>query len=346
MTPPIDRRPGTRRPRASTLRWSAAAGGALLAALAASAAGADDAGWKLPRTSDGQPLLQGYWTNTTVVPFERPADLADRTHLTEQEARERLQRSLTVNETEPGTAADVHYQLTDFGLDNSQNTIVLDLRTSLVVDPPDGRIPPALPAAVARGAERSAWQREHALDSAEERTLAERCIMWGHELPLTPTIYNSNVQILQAPGYVAIVPEMIPDARIVPLDGRAPAPAAVRGYTGDSVGRWEGNVLIVETTNLNGKSSMRGVPRGATLSTDTRIVEEFERVGENTLRYKFTVHDPNTWERPWSAEIPMTKIDGPLFEYACHEGNYGLANLLSGARAEEARAAAEAAAKH
>jgi hypothetical protein len=203
------------------------------------------------------------------------------------------------------------------------------------VDPPTGRIPAALPAAVARGAERSAYQREHSFDSAQDRSLAERCILWGHELPLTPTIYNSNVQILQAPGYVVIVPEMIPDARIVPLDGRAPAPSAVRGYVGDSVGRFEGDVLIVETTNLNGKSSSRGVPRGATLSTDARIVEEFERIGENTIRYKFTLHDPNTWERPWSAEIPMTKIDGPLFEYACHEGNYGLANILSGARADE-----------
>jgi hypothetical protein len=316
-------------------RRCAVACGAVLAASAAVTVLGDDTAWTLPRTSDGQPLLQGYWTNTTVVPFERPGNVADRTNLTEEEARQRLRQSLTVNETEAGTAADVHYQLTDFGLDNSQNTVVLDTRTSLVVDPPNGRIPAALPAAVARGAERAAYQREHSFDSAQNRSLAERCIMWGHELPITPTIYNSNLQILQAPGYVAIVTEMMPDARIVPLDGRAPAPNAVRGYFGDSVGRWEGDELVVETTNLNGKTSMRGVPRGATLSTDTRIVERFERVGESTIRYQFTVHDPSTWERPWSAEIPMTKIDGPLFEYACHEGNYGLANILSGARADE-----------
>lgn len=297
-----------------------------------------DPGWQAPRTSWGDPKLAGTWSTDDMraIPFDRAAALGTQEFLDEEQFIERARRQQAGSEHSENieTFHRNAWGIRSFGF------------SSLVVDPPNGRIPPALPAAVARGAERSAWQREHALDSAEERTLAERCIMWGHELPLTPTIYNSNVQILQAPGYVAIVPEMIPDARIVPLDGRAPAPAAVRGYTGDSVGRWEGNVLIVETTNLNGKSSMRGVPRGATLSTDTRIVEEFERVGENTLRYKFTVHDPNTWERPWSAEIPMTKIDGPLFEYACHEGNYGLANLLSGARAEEARAAAEAAAKH
>src|SRR5690606_36274230 len=152
MTPTTDRRSAPCSSKGSALRLSVAAWGALLAAMAATPVGADDSAWQLPRTSDGQPLLQGYWTNTTVVPFERPASLADRTHLHEQEARERLERGLTVTETEAGTAADVHYQLTDFGLDNSQNTVVLDTRTSLVVDPPNGRIPAALPGAVARGA--------------------------------------------------------------------------------------------------------------------------------------------------------------------------------------------------
>ena len=323
--------------------WSAVAALGIAASLSSPTALADETRWTVPRTSDGQPDLQGYWTNNTVIPLERPAALGDKAFFTEEEVTLFMKERLVPEETEAGTTADVHYQLTDFALDHSQNTVNVNMRTSLITDPPDGRMPAPLPAALTKAKERTDYSRVHAFDSVQTRPLGERCIIWAHEgPPIIPVGYNSNLRIFQSPGYVVIQTEMLPDARIVPLDGRPHLSSGVRQWLGDSRGRWEGTTLIVETTNYTGRTGVRGSTPNLLLSEAARVTERFERTGEGTIRYQFTVEDPNTWDRPWSGEYAMTRIEGPMFEYACHEGNYGLANTLSGARAEE-RAAAEAA---
>ena len=171
-------------------------------------------------------------------------------------------------------------------------------------------------------------------DAAENQPLSVRCIIMDRiGPPMLAGAYNNNYQIVQVPGYVMILVEMIHDVRIIPLDGRLQLPRQVRQWTGSYRGRWEGDTLVVETTNFNGKNPFQGS------SENMRLIERFTRVDEDTIRYQFTVDDPSTWTRPWSAEVPWAKTVGPLFEHACHEGNYGLANILAGARLEEKRAA-------
>ena len=286
------------------------------------------------RTADGQPDLQGYWTNTTVIPLERPKNLADKAFFTPQEAAEYAKRQLATPEaTGPGTYADVHYNMAQFGLEKSQAKVAANIRTSLIVDPPDGRIPPMTPEARQRNAERAAKNKGHEFDSAENRSLGERCILWPNEgPPMMPVGYNSNLQIVQGPGYVAVLQEMIHDVRVIPTDGSPHLPSNVRQWMGDSRGHWEGDTLVVDTTNFTGQTAFRGS------SENLHVVERFRRVDADTVLYQFTVDDPSTWNHSWSAEIPMTRIQGPIFEYACHEGNYGMANNLSGARAEEQKA--------
>jgi len=212
-------------------------------------------------------------------------------------------------------------------------------RSSLIVDPPDGRIPPLTPAAQAKAAARRAEARNRgAADDPELRTTWERCITRGLPEGVLPAGYNNNIQIFQSPGYVVIVMEMIHDARIIPLDGRPHLPNGSGQWMGDSRGHWEGDTLVIETTNLNGKNPFRGA------SENLRVTERLSRVDADTLSYRFTVTDPSTWTTPWTAEAPMTKSVGPIFEHACHEGNYGVTNTLAGARLEDKKAA-EAAAK-
>lgn len=292
----------------------------------------------------GRPSLQGYWTSSTVVPLQRPKDLGDKTVFTPQEAAEYRNQRLAPRDTEPGTTADVHYQLRDYGLDRSQNPVTANLRTSIISDPPNGRLPPVTAAAEAAAKKRAEYRKMHGFDSAQDRPLAERCILWPSEgPPMMPVGYNSNLQIMQSDDYVVIVLEMIHDARVIPLDGRPHLPGTVRQWLGNSRGHWEGDTLVIETTNFTGKTTVSGVGRNLTLSKDARVVERLRRADDNTLLYQFTVDDPNTWTRPWSGEYPLTRIDGPIFEYACHEGNYGLPNTLSGARAQEREAAQRAA---
>ena len=292
--------------------------------------------WKLSRTADGQPDLQGFWTNTTYVPLERPKNVTKEFY-TKEEVAENIKRAAAIEEeqTEPGTVADVHYDFTQFGLDRSQGPLALNLRTSLIVDPPDGRIPPMTADGLRRAAERAeARKRLGPLDAAQGQPLSVRCIIMDRiGPPMLAGAYNNNYQIVQVPGYVMILVEMIHDVRIIPLDGRPQLPASVRQWTGSYRGRWEGDTLVVESTNFNGKNPFQGS------SENMRLIERFTRVDENTIRYQFTIDDPSTWTRPWSAEVPWAKTIGPLFEHACHEGNYGLANILAGARAEEKRAA-------
>jgi hypothetical protein len=297
-----------------------------------------------PRTPDGQPDLQGYWTNSTYVPLERP-DRVTKTYYTEQEFAAVIKDAAAreAEQTEPGTVADVHYDFTQFGLDRSQSAFVKsDLRTSLIVDPANGKMPPLTAEGQKRNADRAAERRRlgATTDAVQNMPIGTRClIMAGSGPPMMNAGYNSNYQIVQGQGYVMILVEMIHDARIIPLEGKqATLPETMRQWMGDSRGHWDGDTLVIETTNLNGKNPFRGS------SERMKVTERLWRVDANTLGYRFTIDDPATWTQPWTAEAPMTKSVGPIFEHACHEGNYGVRNTLAGARLEEKKAA-EAAAK-
>ena len=292
---------------------------------AAAKAGAPAKPWTPPKTADGQPDLQGVWSNATNVPLERPA-----------QGPGRRARGPVAAQGQNGL--QVHYDVSQFGLDRSHAKVAEDDRTSLVTTP-DGRIPPVLPEAQQRAAARAAFTREHQWDGPETRPLGERCILWPNEGPpmLSPG-YNSDVQIVQGVGYVAILQEMIHDVRIIPTDGRPHVPADVHQWMGDSRGHWEGNTLVVDTTNFTDKTAWQRS------SDHLHVVERFTRTGPDTLKYEFTVDDPRTWATPWSAETTWAITDSPIYEYACQEGNYGMRNNLSGQRAVE-KAAEEAGAK-
>jgi hypothetical protein len=297
-----------------------------------------------PRTPDGQPDLQGYWTNSTYVPLERP-DKVTKEFYTEQEFATIVKNAAVreAEQTEPGTVADVHYDFTQFGLDRSQSAFVKsDLRTSMIVDPVNGKMPPLTAEGQKRAADRAAERRRMGAttDAVQNMPVGTRClIMAGSGPPMMNAGYNSNYQIIQGQGYVMILVEMIHDARIIPIDGRQAAlPGNMRQWMGDSRGHWDGDTLVIETTNLNGKNPFRGS------SDRMKVTERLWRADANTLGYTFTIDDPATWSAPWTAEAPMTKSVGPIFEHACHEGNYGVRNTLAGARREE-KEAAEAATK-
>jgi hypothetical protein len=304
------------------------------------AAGAPAKTYTPPRTADGQPDLEGFWSNSTYTPLERPNNV-NKEYYTPEEAAA-LEKKAAAGETEqttPGTIADVHYDFTQFGLDRSQSTLAHSLRTSLIVNPENGRLPPLSADGQRRAAERAeAATRVGRWDSAETNELDDRClIMAGAGPPMLNSAYNSNYQIVQAPGYVMILVEMIHDVRMIPLDGRPQPPSGVKQWMGVARGRWDGDTLIVETTNFNGKNPLRGS------SENMRVTERFKRVSASQILYTFTVDDPSTWVRPWTAEMLMQRSKGPLFEHACHEGNYGLYNTLVGARLEEKKAAEAAA---
>jgi hypothetical protein len=298
--------------------------------------------WTPPRTPDGQPDLQGFWTNNTYTSLERPQNV-NKEFYTKEEASEVEKKSAEQEgeQTTPGTIADVHYDFTQFGLDRGQSTHALNLRTSLIVDPSNGRLPPLTEEGQKRAAERAeAAKHVGRWDSAQSNELDDRCVIFlGAGPPMLPASYNNNYQIVQAPGYVMILFELAHDVRVIPLDSRPHVTRNIRQWLGDSRGHWEGDTLVVETTNFNGKNPLRGS------SENMRVVERFTRTDQDTIQYRFTVEDESTWTRPWTAEIPMRKTVGPLFEHACHEGNYGLYNTLVGARLEEKRAAEEAAKK-
>jgi hypothetical protein len=309
-----------------------------------------------PRTPEGQPDLQGFWTNSTYTPLQRPKGVTKEFY-TPEELADILKRAAEreSQETVAGTTADVHYDEGQFGLNRSQSTFARNLRTSLIVDPPDGRIPPMTAEALKRVADLTEAKKRMGgyFDTVQNMDFDDRCIiMAGTAPPMLSPGYMSNYQIVQAPGYVMILVERIHDARIIPLDGRPHPSSNVRQWTGISRGRWEGNTLVVESRNFNSKRPGVGVGVMAGLAftgatEDMRVTEWFTRVDADTILYRFTVEDERTWTKPWTAELPMAKLQpqGPLFEHACHEGNYGLTNTLAGARAEEKRAAEEAAKK-
>jgi hypothetical protein len=289
-----------------------------------------------PRTPDGQPDLQGFWTNATTTPLERPSEFSGKAVLSEREAAEFQERVLRPSgEGPPGLQAGS--SIDEFWFE--RGSVVAGRRTSLIVDPPDGKVP-LTQAARDRNAVRGAQSRLHPADGPEDRSLSERCLLWPSAgPPMLPTGYNNNYQIVQTSGYVVILVEMIHDARVIPLDGRPHPAPNIRQWLGDSRGHWEGNTLVVDTTNFTGKTSFRGS------GENLHLVERFTRTDPDTIRYEFTVDDAATFTGPWSAEIPMRKTNGPMYEYACSEGNYALADILAGARADDRKAAANEAGK-
>ncbi len=292
--------------------------------------------WNPPRTPWGEPDLQGIWDFATVTPMERPSDLAGKEVLTAEEVADVEGKAAQRRVDRPPRPGDTG-SYNQFWFD-SGTKVIATKRTSLVVDPPDGRIPPLTPEARKRAEARAATAKRLA-GGPEDLTVADRCLLgFNAGPPMAPGAYNNNVQLFQTPGYVVLLNEMIHDARVIPLDGRPHLAPNIRQWMGDSRGRWEGNTLVVDTTNFRDLTNFRGA------TASLHVVERFTRVDAGTLLYEFTVEDPATWTRPWSAAVPMTETEGPIFEYACHEGNYAMFNILSGARALE-KAAAEAAKK-
>lgn len=307
---------------------------------AANFAGAQKA-WTPLHTSDGYPDLQGIWTNNTLTPLERPKELGSKEFYTDAEMaelikkdRERVKLNLEEGRpTEPGTNADVHYDYTQFGTDRGQAKLSWNSRTSLIVGE-RGTLPPMLPEARKRNAEIAAKSRGHELDGPEDLSLSSRCIVDAQEsVPMLSGGYNNNLQIVQGDGVVAILNEMNHSVRVVPIDGRPHLSADVRQYRGDSIGHWEGNTLVIDTTNFTALNPFHGS------SDKLHVVERLTRVDADTVLYRFTVDDPETWDEPWTAETAWSRVDGPILEYACHEGNYSLPNTLKGARVAEEEAA-------
>jgi hypothetical protein len=292
-----------------------------------------------PRTSWGVPDLSGVYAEYSAAPLERPPEFGEREFLTEQEfaAREQARAAASAGreETAPGTQADVHYQLDQFALGANEGVTSPNMRTSIVTRPANGRIPELLPAAIERRDARANWRRGREYDGPEFRSLTERCIVWSSTLPpILPGGYNSNLQIYQSPGYVVIQAEM-GDPRVIPTDGRPLPENLLPQYNGTSVGRWEGDTLVIESAGFHPDTAWRGA------SENVHVTERLTRIDADTVEYAFTVSDPDTWAEPWGGVYPLTEMDNVLFEYACTEGNYGMANILSGQRAVEREADAE-----
>jgi hypothetical protein len=284
----------------------------------------------IPRDPHGRPDLQGVWSYATVTPLERPSELAGKPAFqsddeVEEFERQRRQQLNQDRRDGAGTNADVSRAYNDFWWD--RGTEAAGKQTSLVVDPPDGRIPPLTPGAEQRQAARAAARKliTTDADNPEDRSLWERCVT--RALPILPGPYNNNIQIFQTRDHVVILQEMIHEARVVPTDGRPHS--TLRQWHGDSRGRWEGDTLVIETINFSDKTNFRGA--GANL----KITERYSRPDADTLLYRVTVEDPTTWTRPWTAQIPMSKNEEGIFEYACHEGNRGLEGILKGSRLQD-----------
>jgi hypothetical protein len=288
--------------------------------------------WKLPRTPWGDPDIQGYYFNhSSYTPLERPAALGDKAFYTEEEALAAFKRAVEADAEVDERV--VHYDWKEFGMDAWQMSgVAPNLRTSLIVDPPDGRLPPLTPEARARQAAAAAAEKAKGVDVTSP-PMYTRCITGNGGPPRIPGGVTAESQILQTPGYVVMVHQSNNDVRIIPLDGRPHLPKTVSQWLGDARGCWDGPTLVVETTNFNAERNWRG-------STDAmHLVERFTLVGPKTLRYQFTVTDPTTWTRPWSIDSFLPKIDPPIYEFACHEQNYGLINWTIGSQIREKEAA-------
>ena len=294
--------------------------------------------WTAPRTPDGQPDFQGYWTNSSYIPLERPKELGDKEFYTPAEAAALEKKRIDQDHSQ--AADDIHYDNVIWQGEKYAKGAP-DLRTSVVFDPPDGRLPPLSPEGQKHAVELKALARDReAAVSAETRSLGERCITWGADgPPMLGSTYNANFQILQSADSVVVLTEMIHSARTIFLDGRPHVAASIRELAGDSRGHWDGDTLVVDTTNFTDKTNFRGPPSTARQdifsSPQLHVIERFTRASDDTIVYRFTMDDPGTWTKPWSGEMLMHKTKGPIFEYACHEGNYGLVDILAGARRAE-----------
>ena len=310
---------------------------ALTACAMAVAVAAPTMAQDVPQTPWGAPDLQGVWDFRTITPLQRPEELGDKAFLTEEEAANLEQEAVDRDErllneaprrTEAGGSVGAY---NNFWMDRGTN-IVGDRRTSLIVDPPNGRYPPLSAEGQHRADERRAYREEHPADSYTDRSSFDRCILgFNQGPPMTPGGYNQNMQLFQTPDHVAVLNEMVHDSRIIPIDGRARP--GIESWTGESRGHWEGDTLVVETTDFNDKNPWRGTTQGR------HLIERFTRVDADTLLYEFTVSDPATWTASWTAQVPMRRNELPLFEYACHEGNYAMPNILGGTRADEQKTA-------
>jgi hypothetical protein len=307
-------------------------------AQSARGTGQTSSSWRVPRTPWGHPDLQGVWSNTTTTPLERPDDLADKAVLTGEELRkrdaevaERVSLDRPLQRGNPGA-------YNEFWMERG----ALINRTSLIIDPPNGKFPPLAPAGQKRQEALTAARKEAPADSWLDRSAYDRCISRGMPGAMMPGFYNHNYQILQTPDHVVVHVEMIHDVRIIPLGNRPHLTPNVRLWLGDSRGRWEGDTLVVETTNVNDK--VFEIRAGGALfgvGGDLKLIERFTRIAPDTIDYQFTIDAPSVYSRPWTVGTPMIRLDSPLFEYACHEGNYALPGILSGARADERAKAAD-----
>jgi hypothetical protein len=292
-------------------------------------------GWQAPRTADGHPDLQGIWTNATITPLERPAELAGKPTLSDAEAA--AFEKYAAKELADVDGKSEHPLLAAAGSNGTggYNVLFIDRgtelarvdgkkRTSLIVDPPDGKIPRM----TVEGQKHFVIEGVGGMRGIKDRPLSERCILgFGSTAgpPMLPVLYNNNYQIVQTPTNVMILVEMVHDARIIRMNGTHP-PASVRQWLGDSIGHWEGDTLVVDTTNFTGKTRFRGS------TGDLHVVERFTRSGPDTILYRATIEDPATYTRPWTVEYPFVATAGPIYEYACHEGNYAETDILGGAR--------------
>ncbi len=287
-----------------------------------------------------EPDLQGVWSYITITPLERPPELGGKAFFTKEEAEAYQKQVAAENDKDrrDGSAEnDVARAYNEAWWDRGTK-VVSTLRTSLITEPADGRVPPLTPKARAAQQERAAILARPPR-GPEDRSVGERCIVGPNAgPPFMPTAYNNNLQIFQSPGYVVILNEMMHDYRVIRTDGSPHLPAKFRFWMGESRGHWEGKTLVVDTTNFNGQVRFRGSDE------NLHVIERFTRTKPDEILYQFRIDDPTAYERPWAGEIPLHATKGPIYEYACHEGNYGLAGQLAGARAEEKRAA-EAAGK-
>lgn len=308
----------------------------------------------IPRNPDGHPSFEGVWTNVTITPLERPRNLAGKEFFTPEEAVEyekEHQRNRDIRQR--GTIADVANAYNDFWWD-SGTKVVKTRRTSIIVDPPDGRMPPLTAERQKQLAAEAEAKRERCklpgcevensgipgpADGPQDRPLMERCLSFSNAVPMLPTAYNNDYQMVQSPGMLAIDVEMVHQVRWIPIDGSPHLPSDLRTWLGNSRGHWEGDTLVIDTTNFNPEMSFRGSDE------NLHLIERLTRVDADTIMYRFTIDDPTAFTKPWTGEIPMVKSEGMLYEYACHEGNQGMMDILSSARADEKRAATEAAKK-
>lgn len=296
-------------------------------------------GQTVPRTPDGHPDLQGIWTNATITPLERPKTLAGKATLTDAEAAALEKNS--AEELASVDGASEHPLLAAAGSNGTggYNVLFIDRgsefarvdgvkRTSLIIDPPDGKVPPLKPG------RKMSMEGFGGFDSVKDRPLSERCLLgFGSTSgpPMLPVLYNNNYQIVQTPDHVVILVEMVHDARIIRMNG-AHAPPGIRQWLGDSIGHWDGDTLVVDTTNFTGRTRFRGS------SQNLHVIERFTRTAGDTILYRATIDDPETFTRPWTIEYPFVATKGPIYEYACHEGNYSLNDILGGARKHDAEA--------